>query len=148
MHLCTKEIFRLTDFTLTYHPPPFSQRASSEPLPPPWGRFLEPFQPPQPVLPLSNFIGISPAPSVPPLLPENSYLLGSTSRTPTNNLYGYQTQTKTRKREEVKEAVQKELDDKIYQLPDDPPKLELRVGFANFLGPGAENILVFEMKNW
>ena len=98
MHLCTKEIFGLTDFTLTYQPPPsFSQRASSEsPPPPPSVRFLEPFQPPQPALPPSNFIGISPAPSAPsapPLVPENSYLLGSTPRTTPNNLYGYQTQT-------------------------------------------------------
>ena len=77
MHLCTKEIFGLTDFTLTYKPPPsFSQGASSEPPPPPSGRFLEPFQPAQPALPPTNFIGISPAPSVPPLVPENSYLLG------------------------------------------------------------------------
>ena len=146
MHLCTKEIFGLTDFTLTYQPPPsFSQRASSEPPPPPPPsvRFLEPFQPPQPALPPSNFIGISPAPSAPPRVPENSYLLGSTSRTPPNNLYGYQTQTWTRKREEVKDAVQRELDDKIYELPDDPPKLELRVDFTNLLGPGAEDILVF-----
>ena len=102
--------------------------------------FLEPFQPPQAALPPSNFIGISPAPSAPPLVPENSYLLGSTSRTTPNNLYGYQTQTWTRKREEVKDAVQKELDDNIYELPDDPPKHELRVDFANLLGPGAEDI--------
>ena len=141
MHLCTKEIFGLTDFTLTYQPPPsFSQRASSEP---PSVRFLEPFQPPQPALPPSNFIGISPAPSAPPLVPENSYLLGSTPRTTSNNLYGYQTQTWARKREEVKDAVQRELDDKIYELADDFPKLELRVDFANLLGPGAEDILVF-----
>ena len=144
MHLCTKEIFGLPDFTFTYQPPQsFSQRASSEPPPPPSVRFLEPFQPPQPALPPSNFIGISPAPSAPPLVPENSYLLGSTSRTPPNNLYGYQTQTWTRKREEVKDAVQRELDDKIYELPDDSPKLELRFDFASLLGPGAEDILVF-----
>ena len=143
MHLCTKEIFGLKYFILAYQAPPsFSKCASSEP-PPTSERFLEPFQPPQAALPPSNFIGISPAPSAPPLVPENSYLLGSTSRTTPNNLYGYQTQTWTRKREEVKDAVQRELDDKIYELPDDPPKLELRVDFANLLGPGAEDILVF-----
>ena len=122
--------------------PSFSQRASTR-LPPPSGRFLEPFQPPQGALRPSNFIGISPAPSAPPLVPENTYILASTSRTPSNNLYGFQTQTLTRKREKVKDAAQKELDDKIYELPDDPPKLELRVGLANLLGPEAEDILVF-----
>ena len=128
---------------MTYQAPPsFSQCASSEP-PPTSEIFLEPFQPPQPALSQSNFIGISPAPSAPPLVPENSYLLGSTSRTPPNNLYGYQTQAWIRKREEVKDAVKKELDHKIYELPHDPTKLELRVGFANLLGPRAEDILVF-----
>ena len=93
MHLCTKEIFGLKYFILTYQAPPsFSKCASSEP-PPTSERFLEPFQPPQAALPPSNFIGISPAPSAPPLVPENSYLLGSTPRTTPNNLYGYQTQT-------------------------------------------------------
>ena len=72
--------------------------------------------------------------------------MASTSRTPSNNLYGFQTQTLTRKREKVKDAAQKELDDKIYELPDDPPKLELRVGLlfgTDLLGTEAEDILVF-----
>ena len=126
-------------------PPSFSQRASTR-LPPPSGRFLEPFQPPQGALRPSNFIGISPAPSAPPLVPENTYILASASRTPSNNLYDLQTQTLTRKREKVKDAAQKELDDKIYELPDDPPKLELRVGLllgTGLLGTEAEDILVF-----
>ena len=78
-------------------PPLFSQRGSSR-LSPQSGRFLEPFQPPQRALRPSNFIGISPAPSAPPLVPENTYILVSTSRTPSNNLYGFQTQRLTRKR--------------------------------------------------
>ena len=48
------------------------------------------------------------------------------TRTLSNNLYDSQTQTLTR--EEVKDAVQKQLDDKIYELPDDPSKLELGDG--------------------
>ena len=38
-----------------------------------------------------------------------------------NNLYGCQTQTLTREKEEIKNTAQKELDDRIYELPDDPP---------------------------
>ena len=34
-------------------------------------------------------------------------------------------ETLTREREEIKDEVQKELDDKIYEVTDDPPKLEL-----------------------
>ena len=67
-------------------------------------------------------------PSAPPLPPEDSYLLRLT-RTLSNNLYDSQTQTLTR--EEVKDAVQKQLDDKIYELPDDSPRLELGDGCAN-----------------
>ena len=43
--------------------------------------------------------------------------------------------------EEIKNAVQKELDDKIYELPYDPPTLELGDGLANILGSEAEDIL-------
>ena len=95
---------------------------------------------------------LSPTPSSSPQPPpsfsqrENTYILASASRTPSNNLYGFQTQTWTRKREEVKDVVQRELDDKIYELPDDPPKLELRVGLllgTGLLGTEAEDILVF-----
>ena len=43
--------------------------------------------------------------------------------------------------EEIKNAVQKELDDKIYKLPYDPPTLELGDGLANILGSEAEDIL-------
>ena len=41
------------------------------------------------------------------------------------------------KREKKKKnVVQKELDDKIYELLDDRPNLELGDGLANILGPG------------
>ena len=36
----------------------------------------------------------------------------------------------------------KRNDEKIYELPDDPPKLELGDGLANILGPEGEEILV------
>ena len=61
--------------------------------------------------------------------------------TPTNNLFGSQTQTLTREKEEIKDEVQKELDDKIYELPDDLPKLEHRDGLANILAAETEDIL-------
>ena len=35
----------------------------------------------------------------------------------------------------------KELGDKIHELPDDPPKLELGDTLANLLGPEVEDIL-------
>ena len=57
-----------------------------------------------------------------------------------NYLYGSQTQTLTREKEEIKNAEQKELDDKIYELPNDLPKLELGDDLANILGPEAEDI--------
>ena len=60
--------------------------------------------------------------------------------TPSNILYGSQTPTLTREKEEIKNAVQKELDDKIYKLPNDPPKLELGDGLANILGTEADDI--------
>ena len=44
---------------------------------------------------------------------------------------------KTRK----KNNIQKELDDKIYELPDDPPKLELGDGLINVLGAQPDDIL-------
>ena len=41
----------------------------------------------------------------------------------------------------MKDAVQKELDDKIHELPDDPPKLELGDGLTNILRSQAQDIL-------
>ena len=89
-------------------PPSFSWQLPSGPPPappfvsPPSGRFLEPFQPPQPSPRPNNFIDIPLAPSAPPIPPDDYNLLGPSSNfTPSNNLYGSQTQTVTREREEI-----------------------------------------------
>ena len=52
----------------------------------------------------------------------------------------YITQLLTREKEEIKYAVQKELGNKIYELPDDPPELELGDGLVNILEPEAKDI--------
>ena len=67
--------------------------------------------------------------------------MGPPSKTPSNNLCGPQAQTLSREKEEVKDAVQKEIDAKMYELPDDLARLELEDGLANLLGPAAEDIL-------
>ena len=72
--------------------------------------------------------------------------MGPPSGKPSNNLYGSQTQVLTRERV-AEEAAQKYLDDKIYELPDDPLKLELGDGLANLLGVEAEGILDFKFTN-
>ena len=116
-------------------PPSFQQHLlSGQPWRPPFvlptsGRFLEPFQTPPPPPRPSNFIGIPPAPSTPPFAPEDFYLLGTPSGTPSNNLYGSETQVLTRERL-AEDAAQKYLNSKIYELLDDPPKLELGDGLA------------------
>ena len=66
--------------------------------------------------------------------------MGTPSGTPSNNLYGSQAQVLTRQRV-AEDAAQKYLNNKIYELPDDPPKLELEDGLANLLGVEAEDIL-------
>ena len=63
-----------------------------------------------------QFLMVSPTP--PPL--------SSPAFTPSNNLYDSQTQALIREKEKI-------LDDKIYELPDDPPKLELGDDLANIL---------------
>ena len=148
--------------------PPLGPSPEPPLFPLPSGRFLEPFQwptaqprPPPPLKP-KGFIGIPPAPSTPPLWPRDYFLLWPSAQsvspaprpltpttpplsplpfTPWNNLYGSRTQTLTREKEEIKNPVQKELDDKIYELPNDPPKLKLGDGLENILGPEAEDIL-------
>ena len=60
--------------------------------------------------------------------------------TETNNLFGSQTETLTREKEETKDKVLEEIDEKIYELRD-PPKLELGHGLANVLSAEAEDIL-------
>lgn len=86
-------------------------------------------------------MAIPSAPSAPPLPPSDYRLLGPPSKTPSNNLCGPQTQTLSREKEEVKDAVQKEIDAKMYELPDDLARLELEDGLANLLGQEAEDIL-------
>ena len=72
-------------------PPSFSQQPPLGPpaappfVPSPSGRFLERFQWPQPSPRPNTFIGIPPAPS---LSPSDYHLLGRSSKTPSNNLYG------------------------------------------------------------
>ena len=61
--------------------------------------------------------------------------------TPTNNLFGSKTETLTREKEEIRDEVQKELDDKIYELPGELLNLELGDALANILGAEAEDIL-------
>ena len=88
----------------------------------------------------SNFIPIPPAPPAPPLAPDDYYLLGPTSQTPSNNLHSPQAQALSKKQEK-KKNIQKELDDKIYELPVDPPKLELGDGLVKALGAEADDVL-------
>ena len=73
-------------------------------------------------------------PTAPPLSPPSAL-------TPSNNLYGSQTQKLTREKEEIKNAVQIELNNEIYELHNDPPKHELGDGLANIFGPDVEDIL-------
>ena len=145
--------------------PPLGPPPAPSFFPPLSGRYLEPLQqstaqprpPPPPPLKLNGFIGVPPAPSAPPLSPNDYFLLGAFARSvspaprpftatapplspPSNNLYGSQTQLLTREKEEIKYAVQKELGNKIYELPDDPPELELGDGLANILEPEAKDI--------
>ena len=134
--------------SLPPHPrPSFSQRPLSGPPPPPpfvpspSGSFLEPFQQLQPPPMPHNFIGIPPAPSVRPLSLNDYNRLGpSPNFTTSNSWYGSQTQTLTREREETKNSEQKELDDKIYELPIDFLRLELEVVLAYLLEPEAKDI--------
>ena len=64
--------------------------------------------------------------------------MGPPSDRPSYNLYDSQTQVLTRERLAEDAA---HLDDKIYELPDDPSKLELGDGLANSLGTEAADIL-------
>ena len=65
----------------------------------------------------------------------------------TNNLYSSLAQTLKRENEEIQNTIQEELDDKIYELPDDIPKLELGDGLTNVLGPVAQDILDERLVN-
>ena len=58
---------------------------------------------------------------------------------PSNNLFG--SQAATLSREEVKNEIQEELDDKIYELPNDLLKLQLGGALAGLFGPEADDIV-------
>ena len=52
------------------------------------------------------------------------------------------TQTLTREKEKtVKDNVQQQLGDTLYELPDNPPKLELEDSLLNSLGVEADDVL-------
>ena len=51
------------------------------------------------------------------------------------------------KKEETKDKILEEIDDKIYEIPDLPPKSELEDGLANVLGQEAEDILMDKFVN-
>ena len=53
-----------------------------------------------------------------------------------------QTQTLTREKEKtVKGNIQQQLDDTLYELPDNPPKLEIGDCLLNLLGVEADDVL-------
>lgn len=60
------------------------------------------------------------------------------TKAPSWNLFCSQTQTLTREKEEIKDSVQKELDNKTVELAD-PPKLELGNKLINLLGAEADD---------
>ena len=72
--------------------------------------------------------------------PSNFNLLTPPPQFPsTDNLFGSQVMTKEKKEEE-KEKIIDEIDNKIYESPD-LPKLELGDGLLNTLGAEAKDIL-------
>ena len=57
-------------------------------------------------------------------------------------MFGSQIQTLAREKEKnVRDDVQQQLDDTLYELRDDPPKLELGDGLLNSLGVEADDVL-------
>ena len=138
-------------------PPSFlSVRPSSGPppappfVPPRSPNFPQPFPPPLlPQTPRKNtFIEILPIPSAPPPPPDDYFLLTPPPKfTPTKSLFDSQTQTLTWEKEETKEKVLEEIDEKIYQVPD-PSKLELGHGLVKLLGAKAEDILEDNFINY
>ena len=60
----------------------------------------------------------------------------------TRNLFGSQIQNLAREKEKnIRDDVQQQLDDTLYELRDDPPKLELGDGLLNSLGVEADDVL-------
>ena len=112
---------------------------SPPPLPPLFpssNRFFPPPLPPsnfQP--PLSNSFGNF-------HIPAQILSLSNKNEGLTGNLFGLQTQTLTREKEKtVKGNIQQQLDDTLYELPDNPPKLELGDCLLNLLGVEADDVL-------
>ena len=66
--------------------------------------------------------------------------------TPANNLFCSQPQTLTKEKEETKDKVLEEIDEKIHEIPD-LPKLELGNGLVNLLGAEAKDILEGKLVN-
>lgn len=68
------------------------------------------------------------------------FQFGSNNLGPSGNLFGFQTQTLTREREQtVQKEVQKELEDTIYEFPD-PSRLELGDVVLNSLSVEADDV--------
>ena len=108
-------------------PPSFFQPPSPPPPPSPFSSLQQYVQPPQPLQPPPGNFNFPPPP--PPPLPFPS----------TNHLFGSHVMTKEKKEEE-KEKIIDEIDDKIYEIPD-LPKLELGDQILNTLG--AERLRIF-----
>ena len=125
---------------LTPPPSPPSFPPSNGFLPPPPSNFE-----PSPLnfqLPPSNFQPPSSNSFVNFHIPAQISSVSSKNEGLTGNLFGLQTQTLTREKEKtVKDYVQQQLDDTLYELPDSPPKLELGDGLLNSLGVEADDVL-------
>ena len=132
----------------TFFPPPPPPPPPPSIPPPTTRQGQQPFLPPPPPQP-PIFPSFQPPPPPPPTIlhfqqncPQQRRFSKQQTSTPTNNLFGSQTQTLMKEKEEgIKDKVLEEIDDKIYEIPDLPPKLELGDGLANVLGPEAEDIL-------
>ena len=82
--------------TTTITTPPF--------FPPPSGKFLESLPKNEPPFRSRILIPIPPALPAPPLATDDFYLLGPTSQTQSNNLYGSQAQALSREQEKKKHS--------------------------------------------
>ena len=123
-------------------PPP----TTFSPFQPPPSPTFSPFQPPPPL----------PPPSPPPLnfpsfqqnFSRQGQFLTQPTFPPRDNPFGSQTQTLTReKKEETRDKILDEIDDKIFDIPNLSPKLELGDGLAKVLGKEVEDILKEEFVN-
>ena len=139
------------DFAIRNRLNKLKERKSNTSLPP--TPLLPPFLPPPPPLspPPSSFLFPSPPPAPPPPInqlfppqlplppPSSSFRFPTQLTFPSNNLFGSQTQTLTREKEETKNKEPLN-NNKIYELPE-MPKTELGDRLANLLGTEGEKIL-------